>query len=210
MTEPDTQAAVRGATAKGARRRAALLDVAEDILFESGHEALTLRAVAARAGIRLGHVQYYFATRADIVGAVLDRTLSRSLDRLAPLLEDVTGPAANVIRRLLAEQDDPHVVRIYAELWALAGRDDQVTTAVRRFYDSYQQQVTTVITERNPVAPRDLCRRRAQVLTILLEGASLFRSGIADRIDARTEDLLIATAAALLDEGPNEWAPTAG
>ncbi|MEV0293851.1 TetR family transcriptional regulator [Nocardia sp. NPDC050710] len=201
MSDKDEESAVRGATTKGSRRRTELLDSAEEILLESGHEGLTLRAVAARAQIRLGHLQYYFPNRADLVGAVLDRTLETSLQRLAPLLWDVevTRPAEELVRLLLAEHRDTRLVRIYAELWALAGRDEAVGAAVRRFYGSYRNLVFETIRARNPMLPEALCAARAGVLMILIEGASLFRSGIADRVDAATDAVLIATAAALLN-----------
>ncbi|KZM73199.1 TetR/AcrR family transcriptional regulator [Nocardia terpenica] len=188
------------ATGKGARRRAELLDVAERILVDAGHGELTMRAVATAAGVRLGHLQYYFPNRADLVAAVLHRALGQSMHRLGPLLESAAAqPAPALIRTLLTEQDDPRMVRIYTELWALAGRDETVATAVRDFYRTYQAHVAGVIAARNPGLSERECRVRARVFAVVIEGAALFRSGIADAADAETDAALIETAAALLD-----------
>ncbi|AEW98549.1 TetR/AcrR family transcriptional regulator [Streptantibioticus cattleyicolor] len=193
------------ATGKGARRRAELLDAAERILHESGYPELTMRAVAALARTRLGHLQYYFPTRSALVAAVLRRTLDRSLDRLTPLLD---GGAAGtppdpegVVRRLLTEHDDPRLVRVYAELWALAGRDETVAEVVRAFYRDYRDQVAAFVRARDPGLPEATCQARAEVFTMLLEGASLFRSGITAHRAERTDAQLTAVAAALLDGG---------
>ncbi|MCP2321486.1 transcriptional regulator, TetR family [Nocardia amikacinitolerans] len=159
-----------------------------------------MRAVASAAEIRLGHLQYYFPNRGELIAAVLGRTLEQSLQRLAPLLAsaDSTEPVADMVRMLLVEQDDFCLVRVYTEIWALAGRDESTAEAVRRFYRSYQDQVVNLIRARNPEAPEDICRIRARVFTMLIEGAALFRSGIADRVDPATDVTLIATATALL------------
>ncbi|MET8779412.1 TetR/AcrR family transcriptional regulator [Nocardia sp. NPDC004654] len=187
-------------TGKGTQRRAELLDIAERILIESGHGELTMRAVAAAAEVRLGHLQYYFPNRGQLIAAVLRRTLERTLQRLAPLLAsaDSTEPVADMVRMLLVEQDDFCLVRVYTEIWALAARDESTAEAVRDFYRTYQDHVVGLIRARNPEAPEGICRIRARVFTMLIEGAALFRSGIADRADSATDDTLIATATALL------------
>ncbi|WP_067474620.1 TetR/AcrR family transcriptional regulator [Nocardia amamiensis] len=184
-------------TTKGTKRRSGLLDIAERILVESGHGELTMRAVASAAEIRLGHLQYYFPNRGDLVTAVLNRALEQSLQRLTPLLT-ASQPVADLIRMLLAEQDDPRLVRIYTEVWALAARDESIAEAVRDFYQTYQEQVTHVIRTRNPAISDDICRTNARLFTMLIEGAALFRSGIADHADPATDNALIATAAAML------------
>lgn len=194
-----------GRTGKGARRRAELLDAAEEILQESGHADLSMRAVAAAAGVRLGHLQYYFPARADLVAAVLGRVLERSLERLRPSL---TIDVGEMIRALLSEQEDPRSVRLFAEMWALAARDDEVAAAVRAFYRDYQAQVAAVLRARRPDLPGEICDARAQVFTMLIEGAALFRSGIAAHHSATTDTELITVAAALLGPDPSK-PPTA-
>ncbi|MFI6062216.1 TetR/AcrR family transcriptional regulator [Streptomyces sp. NPDC051286] len=189
-------------TPKGVQRRAALLDAAEKILFESGYGELTMRAVAATAQTRLGHVQYYFPSRTELIAAVLRRTLDRSLDRLTPLFAgaaaDTPSGAEGLIRQLLAEHDDSRLVRVYAELWALAGRDEAVAAVTRAFYNDYEDHVAGFIRARNPALSDTACRARARVFTVLIEGASLFRSGIAAHRTEEADTELINTATALL------------
>ncbi|ARF55819.1 TetR/AcrR family transcriptional regulator [Streptomyces gilvosporeus] len=198
----DTPKGATHTTPKGTRKRAQLLDAAEELLLASGHTGLSLRAVATAAGVRLGHLQYYFPTRADLVAAVLDRALTRSLDNLAPLLSprEPASPAdpRQLIGLLLAEQDDPRLVRLFTELWALAAVDETVAVAVRTFYRAYQDQVAAFLRARHPALPAAACRARAAVFTMLIEGAALFRSGIADYPTEETDAELMATAMALL------------
>ncbi|MFF4952717.1 TetR family transcriptional regulator [Streptomyces chattanoogensis] len=189
-------------TPKGARKRAHLLNAAEELLLTGGHAALSMRAVATAADVRLGHLQYYFPTRADLVAAVLDRALARSLERLRPLLSPGDPAAApdpyRLVRTLLAEQDDPRLVRLFTELWALAALDEAVAAAVRAFYRDYQDQVAAFLHEQQPTLSAAARRARAGVFTMLIEGAALFRSGIADHRSEETDAELVATAVALL------------
>ncbi|MFH8378994.1 TetR/AcrR family transcriptional regulator [Streptomyces cyaneofuscatus] len=192
-------------TGKGARRRNELLDAAERVLLASGYAELSMRAVAAEARVRLGHLQYYFPARSDLVAAVLDRTLGRSLDRLGPLLATsphAAGPdPASLVRGLLADQDDPALVRLFTELWALAAVDTAVSDIVRAFYRGYGDQVVAHLRCRHPALPEAECRARAEVFVMLIEGAALFRSGVAAHRAPQTDDLLVSTAVALLTDG---------
>ncbi|MFF2950109.1 TetR family transcriptional regulator [Kitasatospora sp. NPDC057965] len=189
-------------------RREALLDAAEGVLVAEGGAELTMRAVAAAAGVRLGHLQYYFPTHADLVAAVLERVLRRSAERLAPLLapetarETDTAPdtdtAAAVVVALLAEQEDARLVRLFAEVWALAARDAAVAGAVRQFYDGYREQVAAFLGRRRPGLSPAERQARAGVFVMLIEGASLFRSGLAGERAPDTDATLVRTALDLL------------
>ncbi|MFJ4793749.1 TetR/AcrR family transcriptional regulator [Kitasatospora purpeofusca] len=186
---------------KGAERREALLDAAEEVLVAEGGPEWTMRAVAAAAGVRLGHLQYYFPTHAELVAAVLERVLRRSAERLAPLLaadDDTPGAASGVVTTLLAEQEDARLMRLFVEVWALAARDTTVAAAVRRFYGDYRTQVTAFLARRHPDLPEEERRARAGVFVMLVEGASLFRSGVAGERDPATDEALVRTALALL------------
>ncbi|GAA3203589.1 TetR/AcrR family transcriptional regulator [Nonomuraea roseoviolacea] len=204
-------------TAKGDDRRRALLDAAEHILIEQGNARLSMRAVAATAGVRLGHLQYYFPARADLIQAVLARALERSLDRLtrttgapaeapagAPAGTALDGDPADLVAALLTEHADPRLTRLFAEIWALAARDDAVASVARAFYRDYRDHVATVIARANPGQPDAVNLARAEVLVMLLEGASLFRSGITGDRSAATDTELVRTALRLLGDAAHE------
>jgi AcrR family transcriptional regulator len=58
--------------ARSRRTRAALLAAAHTILKEDGFEALTITAVAERAGVTRRSVYLHFPSRAELVGALFD------------------------------------------------------------------------------------------------------------------------------------------
>ncbi|MFJ6621842.1 TetR/AcrR family transcriptional regulator [Kitasatospora sp. NPDC091335] len=188
---------VRGLSGKGAQRREQLLDTAEELLVTAGGTELSMRAVATAAGVRLGHLQHYFPTHAELVAAVLDRVLARSVERLAPLLDPAREEDA-LVREILADQEDPRLVRLFAELWALAARDASVAGAVQAFYTRYRELVSAFLAERHPALGEEERHARARVFIMLVEGASLFRSGLAGTRDEAADAELLRTARALL------------
>ncbi|MHC5903903.1 TetR/AcrR family transcriptional regulator [Streptomyces sp. S6] len=178
-------------TRSGAVRRESLLDAAEAVLVAEGNAHASLRAIAVEAGVRIGHLQHYFPARADLIKAVLERSLDRSLERLAEVTgvrvtpddpsaaEPPAGRAdpADVVAVVLAEQEDPRLVRLYIEVWALAARDDGVADVVRAFYLKYVSCVQAFVRQCRPDWPEEFCRARAETFVALVEGAAVMRSG---------------------------------
>jgi AcrR family transcriptional regulator len=187
----------RGLSGKGAQRREQLLDTAEELLVAPGGSELSMRAVAAAAGVRLGHLQHYFPSHSDLITAVLERVLGHSVERIAPLL-DPAAAEDDLLHALLGEQEDVRLMRLFAELWALAARDPSVASAVRSFYDRYRELVAAYLAERHPALTEEERHSRARVFVMLMEGASLFRSGLAGTADPVGDAELRRTARALL------------
>ncbi|THA82215.1 TetR/AcrR family transcriptional regulator [Streptomyces sp. A0592] len=187
-------------TPKGHQRRAALLDAAEHVLGSAGGAELTMRAVADAAGVRLGHLQYYFPARSDLLTALLDRVLASSLARVAALAGagDAAGDPAAVLDTLLGDHDDPSLVRLFTEVWAMAAHDEAAAGAVRAFYAAYAGHVSRFVRDRSPGLDPVAAHSRAEVFVMLMEGASLFRSGIAGRAAPATDAALRRTLLDLL------------
>ncbi|WP_322056907.1 TetR/AcrR family transcriptional regulator [Paraburkholderia sp. J63] len=117
--------------------RAQLLQAASDIATDHGVQAVTLDAVAERAGVTKGALQYHFANKQGLLDALFEQTLERfeaqmetriAADRedshganarayLHTTLEE-TNPAAstNVLRVLVAAMmTDPEIRERYSE-----------------------------------------------------------------------------------------------
>jgi AcrR family transcriptional regulator len=70
-------------------KRAALLDAAESVLFERGTQALTLAAVADRAGVSKGGLLYHFPTKEALIKAMVARVIEE-FDALVAGYDDGT------------------------------------------------------------------------------------------------------------------------
>jgi AcrR family transcriptional regulator len=92
----------RGVTEARQKATTALMDAAEQLMYEVGYAGVTTRAVAEAAGVRHGLVHYYFGSMEEL----LAQTLERFVDRLAEALD--------------ALYDDPSLT--FAEKWRLGSR----------------------------------------------------------------------------------------
>ncbi|BBO68990.1 hypothetical protein DSCA_29200 [Desulfosarcina alkanivorans] len=90
------------------QRRAEIVGALFDCLAGQGHEKVSIKAIAARAGLPHGVIHYYFKSKEDIIAdlaRVLVDRYSRQFDRLLakarPGRQDrITAPFAVMIHRL--------------------------------------------------------------------------------------------------------------
>jgi AcrR family transcriptional regulator len=79
-----------------AQQREALLDAAEAILLESGHNALTFRALGERTGLARNSIYRYFSSRDDLIAALCERDMPRWLDELETAMAAAGSPDERV------------------------------------------------------------------------------------------------------------------
>ncbi|WP_017198403.1 TetR/AcrR family transcriptional regulator [Arthrobacter sp. M2012083] len=189
---------------KGALRKAALLDAAEEVLVTKGNANSAMRDFAAAAGVRIGHLQHYFPTRADLIRAVLERSLERSLQRLAEEAGVDLGPSTDgglsrdesrrLLTALLHEHSALDDVKMHLEIWALASADQQAASALRSFYEQYAAHVGGVVRRGRPDLPEPELHGVAAAIVSLFEGAAVTRSDIAGLRTEPGDNAIIRTA----------------
>ncbi|MET4902902.1 TetR/AcrR family transcriptional regulator [Paenarthrobacter sp. CC6] len=189
---------------KGALRRAALLDAAEEVLVTKGNANAAMRDFAAAAGVRVGHLQHYFPTRADLIRAVLERSLERSLHRLNDVADVDLAPEAagglgmdesqRLLTALLREHSDMADVRMHLEIWALAASDEAAAGALRGFYSRYAAHVQGLVRRGRPELPDQEANAVAAAIVSLFEGAAVTRSDIAGLRTVHGDQAVIRTA----------------
>ena len=79
-------ASPRRVGAETSKTRDLLLDCVERLMLETGYAGVTYRAVAAKARVTPGLVQYYFPTLDDLFVAAIRRRSEQNLERLAEAL----------------------------------------------------------------------------------------------------------------------------
>lgn len=88
---------------RSAERLARILDAAAGLLDEAGYEALTTRAVAARAGVPIGSVYRFFGNKRELAAALAHRNLTEFTERIERGLEGRTDDWRAVIDVMLDE-----------------------------------------------------------------------------------------------------------
>lgn len=196
---------------KGELRREALLEAAEHVLVTAGNANATMRNFAAASNVRIGHLQHYFPTRSDLMQALLDRVLQRSLtwmrestgvdlerDSHARITREESGQIAS---SLMQQQNDPTTVRLYVEIWAMAASDDAIAAVLRDFYSHYGEYVQLIVKRAQPEMETATQQARANSLVALFEGAALVSAGFAGLRSPGTDNELLGAIQHLI-HGP--------
>jgi len=132
-----------GQKAPEEHRRRDILSAAYDVAVRHGVEALTVRAVAARANVSHGTVLFHFNRRDKLVAALLDNVLeATTVLRIPAEVERLTRPATRLRTLLRAEMErlsgDPRQFRLFLEYWALGVRHAVIRRRVSAALDNYR------------------------------------------------------------------------
>ncbi len=167
-------------TEKGATRREEILQAASAVLLEEGYARFSARGVAAKAGIRLSHVQYYFQSPADILAELLDRFVRFYGEEILARFTQGKGSAEDRLYRGLDYLLNDEVYRrdcglFMIEVAGFAARDKVIAAALARYYDIFLTLFAGIAKDMNPaLTPRDRARRVRQCVA-LMEGMSITR-----------------------------------
>jgi AcrR family transcriptional regulator len=162
----------------GQQRVAAILAAAKQVLVNGGYSDLTLRRVAAAAGLPLRHLQYYYPTKDDLLRALCENICNDYIARCDALSSrehpSAKGRFQTCIDFLIDDNRDPVSNTIFFELWALACHDDYANRLLDRLYRHYRAYVGRLISNMRPALPARDVESRAVQIVALIEGLTLF------------------------------------
>ncbi len=129
-------------------RRADIAAAARAVALADGLAAVTLRSVAARAGVAPALVAHYAADGMDaLVAATFDGIVGGELAEVSGLVAAAGSPRAALAAmiRTLAGGERDAVTAVWVEAWALGRRSEPVAIAVRAQMDAWQRLVQGVV-----------------------------------------------------------------
>jgi len=128
-------------------RQEALVQAAFELLAERGFEGLRTRDIAAKVGVNIATLHYYFPTKEKLIRGVLGYAMERFRTTLQPA--DSPGEQLRAhfagIRRLA--RTEPKLFVVMGEL-AMRGRRDRAIGAIVRDVDATWQKVLGTLLRR--------------------------------------------------------------
>ena len=133
-----------GQKASEKARRAQILDAAYEVATSGGLAALTVRRVAAKAGLSTGLVIFHFQSKEQLVSALLDQVLATTtvlrltndviqipvpLDRLLALLE----------REMNRLSSEPRRIRLFFDFWMMGFSNPLIKSKMQAELDRYRE-----------------------------------------------------------------------
>ncbi|WP_368497921.1 TetR/AcrR family transcriptional regulator [Herbiconiux sp. A18JL235] len=134
-------------------RAAQLATTACELALEEGLGALTLRGLAARAGVAPGLVAHYEPSMEALVARTYSAIVAAELDEVEELLAGVrsrnsdggeVAALAVLIRTLLDPARDATTV-VWVEAWGLGRRNEALASAVRDHMAAWNALVTELV-----------------------------------------------------------------
>lgn len=160
---------------KGEARKAQILSAARVRIIEQGYDALVMRSLAESLDMKIGNLQYYFATREVLVEAVVRAEAETDLaDLRAHCAEE--GDSKDQFDRFVA-----HIInkwrgdsgKILGIMGFLAQHNTVFAAMYRDIYKQFYDELADVVACLDETLPKGECMSRAKLITALLDGASM-------------------------------------
>ena len=192
MSAPATPAPSR--PSKGEATRARIVAETRRVLVEDGYDALSLRGVATRLGIRVGNLQYYFASRDALLLEVARQEARADVEVLRSARERAEDPQAGLtaLVRALVRRWHSEGGLVFLPLQLLAKHNPAFRECYREIYEAFYAEMELAIEAVDPAVTRSERATRARLLTALLDGAAM-----QVRVGSKREFLAALSATAL-------------
>lgn len=163
IDKPDSNAPADGRVLRGEVTYGRVLDAAERCFAATGFDAVTIRQIAAEAGVTLGVVGFHGGNKETLFRTVLSRrveTLNKlRREALAALLDSGGFTLRDLIDAYItpyldiASRGDPQW-RAYAQLIARIVSDDRYYAEAKHLYDPVATEFMDVMSELHPDTDR--------------------------------------------------------
>jgi AcrR family transcriptional regulator len=138
---------LRAARKTPAERADLIAQATRDLAVEQGLAAVTLRAVAARAGVAPPLVAHYEPSMESLIARTFSTIVSAEIAELEALIAALPSPSAQLtaLCESLLDGSRNEVSIVWVEAWALGRRNEALAGAVREQMDAWQSVFQTII-----------------------------------------------------------------
>lgn len=125
-----------------------------DCLAENGHENITIKRIAARAGLPHGVIHYYFEKKDDIVNALVEALTALYQEKFQNFLEsrEEGGGGGDNLEKMLrylfeAFVFDKRLNRVFYNLVQMGFERRGVSAPLRRLLDAYRGNIQDMLVQ---------------------------------------------------------------
>lgn len=163
------------APSRGEASRGRILETARTVLEEEGLERFILREIAKRSGMGLGNLQYYFATRDDLLAAVIRSEFERNLATIRALEQGASDLAEHLERfsELLIREYTSPGGKIWSVLSLLRLHNGRFRRLSEEIYQGHYDTLVDAMRSFGISGSSDGLREKARLITAVLDGAAL-------------------------------------
>ena len=126
---------VRGRRPAGSGSREAVLEAARRQFLADGYQSVTMRSIAAEAGVDAALVSYYFGSKSALFGEAMRLAVNPPAVVDEVLRGDPADLPQRLLRALLTIWDDPETGGPLLTLVAAAGQDPALARLLRELFE---------------------------------------------------------------------------
>ncbi len=152
-----------------------LIDHVVEVIAESGMSGLSVRAVAARAGVAIGTVQHWFPTKSAMLLAAMDR-IGEIAEAAATAVRAPDDPVAElhgVISLLVPPSPHSRVSRVWLAFAAHTVADEQVRGRYEQLWAGVHRAVARLLAAARPDASVGAIDEAAAEMVALTDGLAV-------------------------------------
>jgi AcrR family transcriptional regulator len=131
-----------------------ILSVAASLFASEGLAGVSMRRVAADAGVTLSTLQHYFGNRQNLVELTINSLLDTYIADFTAISRNTAAPATDrfskVMDELLGTVDSPVIEAFYVHLWAAAAQDAVILEHIREAYAGYFEALASIVGQMRP------------------------------------------------------------
>ena len=161
------------------KRREQIIAALFNCLADKGHESVTVKDIAKRAGLHYGVIHYYFASKDNIVSALADSIVTKYDNLLAARIGSVESASEKLEVALDFLVDEfifnRRLNRVFYNLVQMAFERKAVRKALRKQLRAYRRRIAEVVEEGIEIGEfedRD-AGDSARLMVALMEGMAL-------------------------------------
>jgi AcrR family transcriptional regulator len=162
-------------------------------VFDSGVAALTQPRIAQAAGVRQGHLTYYFPTRTALLEGVVQYMMEGMLQGMQAIARTHAGKGADALARAVGEAiADPRRARVMLALVVASDEEPGIKVWLREFIGHLRERIGQVLAEAG------LDKSRVALFHSLLVGAAILNVARDDEHSRREARSTVRAALELL------------
>jgi AcrR family transcriptional regulator len=189
-----------GHKAGEAERQEQILAAAFAVATRLGLEGLTIRRVAARAGLSHGLVHFHFKSKADLLVALLDRLFADTAAfAVGPEIARIGPPMQRLLALLKQEMgrltSDRRRIHLFFDFWLMGTRHPRIRARMRAELERYREAFRPMVDEVLQTEPHRFADVTAEGLSAVVV-AFIKGSAVQAVIDPRGFDVPQFTTAA--------------
>ena len=160
---------------RGKLTQAQILEKAEELLVTEGFHAMSMRKVADACGISTGNLTYHFASKNELIGAIISSVFEEygaSRDPYTPT-DQAASNHMNLreqISWLMLDSSQKVTIALFTELWALAKHSEKSHKSLQRFYKVTLKTLERRLARDYPEADDERLRSAARLIQTISEG----------------------------------------